>query len=204
MWHTPTEQQNSIDVAERYHGPLDKVFQKLPAENPSLDKHTILQLSVYDMNTTVNPFVLIPIFLVFGQLIRLVGVPGTGLLPQTRRLAMLQTGRDEDAKWVPQGRIALGLKKKARSAADDVCEVGDMVYVSRETPCSWTCPFSMLGINVKNVTVKVDSKVPKPFSVSRVKRAVTPLDVRWKEVPSRRMIRGSSRLRWKQLPALRL
>lgn len=109
-------------------------------------------------------------------------VPGTGPLPQTPRLAMLQSARDEYAKWMAQRRIALGLKKQVPFAADDVYVVGDMVYVWRETPRIWIGPFSILGIDGKNVNAKVDSKAPKPFSVSCVKRAVTPLDVRWTKV----------------------
>lgn len=93
----------------------------------------VLPFSVYAMSITVNPHGLIPEPLVFGMLPRLTDRPGTGPLPQSQRTAMLQSARDECAKWVAQSRIDIDLKKEDPSAADSVYEFGDLTCVARDT-----------------------------------------------------------------------
>jgi hypothetical protein len=45
----------------------------------------------------------------------------------------------------------------------------------------WTGPFVVQEFDGNNVQLIVDSKGPKPFSITRCKLAVFPYDVRWTE-----------------------
>lgn len=67
---------------------------------------------------------------------------------------MLQSARDKYAKQVAYGSIELGLKKKVLSAADYVFAMGYLINIWRETLRIWIGPFSVLGVDDKNVIVK--------------------------------------------------
>ena len=179
--HTPTEQHNSLSVGETYHHAVRKVFLKLRLENPRITKEVLLQLAVYAINTSTNPHGLIPVLLVFGMLPRLPDVGGTDPKTQQERMAMISTARQEYDALVCQRRIELGIKSSTPSTIDEVYEKGDLVYVWRETPRMWTGPFKISSVEEKSVFIKVDSKGPKPFSITRVKRAAIPAQVVWDE-----------------------
>ena len=177
--HTPTEQHNSLSVGETYHHAVRKVFLKLRAENPNVSKELLLQLAVYAINTSTNPHGLIPVLLVFGVLPRLPDVGGTGPKAQSERMEMLNAARQEYDAWVCQRRIDLGIRSRTPSTADEVYETGDRVYVWREKPRMWTGPFKISSVDGKSVYIKVDSKGPRPFSITRVKRVAEPTQLVW-------------------------
>lgn len=54
---------------------------------------------------------------------------------------VLHAARDEYAAFIVKRRIALGLKKNVSSAADEVYEGGDKVYLWREKEKLWTGPW---------------------------------------------------------------
>ena len=196
---TPTEQHNALGIGEKYHGALRKVFFKLRMDNPSMEvkSELLLQMAVFAINTSINPFGLIPTVLVYGLLPRMPGVENSGPLPQEQRFKVIQEARDEYAQWVAQMRVKLGLGTNVPSSANESYEKGDLVYVWRETPRMWTGPFRV-GAQVesesdtdgrsKTVYVHIDRKgVAKPFSISRIKRAAQYLQpdkhgVNWTEV----------------------
>lgn len=180
--HTNVESHNSLGEGETYHHGVRKVFNKLRHGHPSVERGVLLQLSIFAINSSVNEHGLIPLLLAYGMLPRLPGVRGTGPLTRDERLKALEIARDEYAQLIAQRRIKLGLNSNLPSSIDEQFEIGDLVYLWRETPKCWTGPFKILNLEAKNVWLKVDSKGPKPFSITRVKRALAPLSVNWTEV----------------------
>lgn len=54
----------------------------------------ILQISIIAMNMSVDENGLVPMLLVYGMPLRLPDSPGSGPLPQDKRLEVLQTARN--------------------------------------------------------------------------------------------------------------
>lgn len=65
------EIHNALGETERYHAYLQNIFERIKSENPTIDRNTILQLSVKSCNDTAGPSGLVPTFLVFGVVPRM-------------------------------------------------------------------------------------------------------------------------------------
>ena len=91
----PTEQHNSLGSGETYHHPLRRVLRKLTFENPQVEFEVLLQIAVYAINTSANPYGLIPCLLVFGSLPRVPFFPATDPKTTSERMATIDTARAE-------------------------------------------------------------------------------------------------------------
>lgn len=135
------------------------------------------------MNNSVNEHSLIPAVVVYGMLPRLPDVQGTGPKPQTERLKMLKTARDEYAQIIAKRRIAMGIKARGPSSIDETFLKGEKVYVWREGPKKWTGPFPILRVEGKTFLSKwiqnLRSLLLLLASVTRVKKAFEETDVFW-------------------------
>jgi hypothetical protein len=66
------ESHNSIVPGERYHASLRRIFQKIRYDFPNLNLNLILRIAVKAMNDKMNPEGLVPSYLLFGIMPRLV------------------------------------------------------------------------------------------------------------------------------------
>ncbi|KAI0995592.1 hypothetical protein K3495_g12589 [Podosphaera aphanis] len=62
----PVEAHHSIDLVERYHGPLRRIYKIIIAEIPGINKNLALQMTFKALNDTAGPDGLVPTLLVFG------------------------------------------------------------------------------------------------------------------------------------------
>ncbi len=59
------ESRNSIGSGERYHGPLQRIFNKIKLENRKMGRKIVLHIAVKAMNDTMGSNGLVPSYLVF-------------------------------------------------------------------------------------------------------------------------------------------
>lgn len=67
------EDNHSIDVGERYHVPLGRVFNGIRIDNTGLSDDLTLRFAVKSVNDTMGPDGLDPSLLVYGRLLRFSG-----------------------------------------------------------------------------------------------------------------------------------
>jgi hypothetical protein len=179
--HTPIEQHNALGQGEQFHCSLRRTFNKVSLDYPNVPREVLLQLAVYALNTSANAHGLVPCFLVFGTLQRLPFVSETDPVSNSDRFKILSTAREEYERHIAEQIIACGLKTKVPSATDVIYKTGYSVYVYRDEAKRWTGPFVVQEVDWKSLQLIVDSKGPKPFSITRCKLAVFPYDDKWTE-----------------------
>ena len=62
----PLETHHSIDIVERYHGPLYRVYSIITTEIPDIESASALQMSFKAINNSIGPNGLVPTLLIFG------------------------------------------------------------------------------------------------------------------------------------------
>ncbi len=90
------EAYNSLESGEGYHAPLRRIFLKIREEHPKMDKNIILKVAVKAMNDTMGLEGLVPSYLVFRCIPRV--LPTESALPtQQQRMDAMQSARREIA-----------------------------------------------------------------------------------------------------------
>ena len=60
------EAHNSLDIGERYHEPLKRIYRKVKHDHPNLSPQFLLRISFKGMNDTMSEKGLVPSRFVFG------------------------------------------------------------------------------------------------------------------------------------------
>jgi hypothetical protein len=171
---TGIESHNSLGVGERFHQPLRRLFQKISSEYNRLDPETILSISTKTMNDLAGPEGLVPSFLVFGVVPR--WTTSLPLPENSARLTAIQVARAEYEHIVAKMKLATALNRNVPAAADYCFNVGDSIYVYRETQKQWTGPHKVSRIEDKGVWIESKDKTPdKQFNISQCRPA--PMEV---------------------------
>lgn len=119
---------NSLGVGERYHAPLQKIFNMIMSEYPFLDPEIALRCALKGINDTMCPEGLFPSYLVFGD-IPIMSAMRTELPGQKDRMKAIETARSEMATILSKLRIQSALRAKLPPATSYNVEVGDQVYI---------------------------------------------------------------------------
>lgn len=110
------ESHNSLDLGERYHKPLRRLYRKIRYETLKLDQHITLLLAIKAMNENVGPKGYVPTLFVFGSLSRFPAT--TSDLPdQKERMHALEAARIDYASIVARLRTARALRSRIPPAS---------------------------------------------------------------------------------------
>jgi hypothetical protein len=85
------ETHHSIDMIERYHGPLRRVYAIIIAEISNIDSNSILQMTFKALNDSTEPNDLISTLLVFGAYSRMIEMNALSSTITQRFIAMRKT-----------------------------------------------------------------------------------------------------------------
>jgi hypothetical protein len=169
----PVEAYNSIEIVERYHGPLRRIYQILCIELPGIDKDIALQIIFKAFNDTAGPDGLVPTLLVFGAYPRLVETdPPSPTVAQ--RANAIKKAITEIRKLRAERQITDVFRTRNGPKTDSVHDlpVNSQVLVWREGNAGhleyWNGPFTLLATNGETCTIQLNSG-PTPFRSTVVK-----------------------------------
>lgn len=162
------ESHNAINVGERYHSFLRKIYHKIESSHPSYPPQHILSLAVRAMNDTAGSNGLVPTMLVFGVLPRIPIIP-IKLPDQVNRLKLMRDARKEMSQLIAKSKLTKALKMNVPSAAHKDLKIGDPVLVYRESPVNkWIGPFKILNIDKKMAYLDYNGEL-KLYSIDKLK-----------------------------------
>lgn len=162
------ESHNAINVGERYHAYLRRIFNKIENSHKEMPPQQILSTAVRAMNDTAGPNGLVPTLLVFGILPRIQIVPSK-LPDQIQRLHAMKQARNEMAKVISSSKLTRALRMNVPSASRNELKIGDKVLVYREKPIEkWVGPHQILNIDGKMAHIDYNGEM-KLYSVDKLK-----------------------------------
>ena len=163
------EHHNAINVGERYHSFLRKIFHKIESSHPSYSASHVLSIAVRVMNDTAGPNGLVPTLLVFGILPRIPLIP-TQLPSQVARFKVMKEARTEMMRIVAKSKLKTALKGNVPSASSRDLRAGDSVLVYREPPINkWVGPFEVINIDKKMAHLDYNGEL-KLYAIDKLKR----------------------------------
>jgi hypothetical protein len=142
------EAHNSVDLVERYHGPLRLIYQIITEELPDLDRDAALQMAFKALNDSAGPDGLIPTLLV-SRMIETDAPPAS----ITQRAAAMQKAMEEVKKLRAKRQINDALHMRNGPKVDAVHDfpLNSEVLVWREGQTnklvSWNGPYVLLRTN---------------------------------------------------------
>ena len=171
------ESHNAINVGERYHSFLRRIFNKIASSHEDLPPSHLLALSIRAMNDTSGTNGLVPTLLVFGVLPRIPILPSK-LPDQVKRLQVMMNARKEMNAIVAKSALSRAMKTNVPSAAKKTFKIGDEVLVFREKPiCKWVGPFKIITIDNKMAHLDYNGEL-KLYSIDKLKKyTVDPITV---------------------------
>lgn len=111
------ESHNEIGVGERYHSYLRRIYNKVIADDPHIDRNLALQLAAKASNDTAGPSGLVPTLLVFDVLPRIPLVP-RHLPGHTSRMKALNEACKEMTRISHMARLKTAPRSNVPAAAD--------------------------------------------------------------------------------------
>ena len=182
------ESHNAINVGERYHSYLRRLYNKIENANPGMTPDLILSMAVSAMNDTAGTNGLVPTLLVFGVLPRIPIIPAK-LPGQVARLNAMRQARKELSSMVAKSKLKRALKMNIFAAASKSFKIGDEVLVYREDPINkWVGPFSVINVEGKMIHIDYNGDL-KLFSKDKLKKynfegtGLPPLKTHYKRIP---------------------
>jgi hypothetical protein len=165
----PVESHSSLSSGEQAHGPLRRIYEKLPTSVP---RDVRLSLAVKAVNELPNTAGFIPLHLVYGVIPKMpiFGIK-TPYVKQRERMEALRLAREAYSVWVAEKRLRLAQDVRGPGAHE--IKEGDLCYVFREESKRWEGPGRVVSIDAGNVVhVHKGGKV-SPFNVASVRRYIS-------------------------------
>lgn len=171
------ESHNAINVGERYHSFLRRIFNKIASLHYYLPPSHLLALYIRAMNDTSGRNGLVPPLLVFGVLLRIPILPPK-LPDQVNRLQVMMNARKEMNAIVVKSALSRAMKMKVPFASKKTFKIGDEVLVFRKNPiCKWVGPFKIITIDNKMAHLDYNGEL-KLYSIDKLKKyTVDPITV---------------------------
>lgn len=113
------ESHNALGKGERYHAPLQSVYQILAKNRPSLSKELLLRYAIKGVNDTANIDGLVPSLLVFA-VVPTFPMRNSQLPGQKSRLQAIVDARIEMGNIVAEQRITRALKSNPPAVLQDI------------------------------------------------------------------------------------
>lgn len=147
-----TQSQNSLEIGERYHAPLRRIFRVIRSQCPKLDPEIALRLAVKASNDTLGPDGRVPSRLVYGVDPAL-AVVNAKIPAQRECMAALEAETREMATITAELRIQQALRSKLPPATKYDIKPGDDVLIYREDDKEWMGPHRVTKMMEKEIYV---------------------------------------------------